>query len=210
MVAAYGAPLGDVSPQRRGHTSWGIGSPAQLVVTAHSAPVGHASLQMAPADRLGGRVVEAICWSPVSVRLWGMAAPDGVGSQAWGTGVRPNSWWQLTVHLCGVAAPNGAGSQAERAGSPVQSLVAAYGAPVGDGSPQWHRSTGLGDGEFSPAAGRSSRCACGGWQPPMEQAQRLGGRGVQLSGWSQLTMRLWGVAASNCAGSHAGGTGSPV
>ena len=104
----------------------------------------------------------------------------------------------------------GAGPPAAGTGSPAQPVVAAHGAHVGDGIPQWRRPTGLGDGESSPAGGRNSLCACGGWQPPMARAHRLGGRGVQPNRWSQFTMRLWGIAAPNGAGSQAGGKGSPA
>ena len=84
----------------------------------------------------------------------------------------------------------GAGPPAAGMGSPAQPVVAAHGAPVGDGSPQWRGRTGWGDRECSLAGGRGSWCACGGWQPPMVPAHRLGGRGVQPSRRSLLTVRL--------------------
>ena len=95
-----------------------------------------------------------------------------------GRGVQPSWWSQLSVRAEGMAAPDGAGTQAGVTGSPAQPVVAALSAPVGDGCPQWCRLTGWGDRESSPAGGRSSRCTCGGWQPPMVQAHRLEGQGV--------------------------------
>ena len=68
-------------------------------------------------------------------------------------------------------------------GSPAQPVVAAHGALVGDGSPQWRGLTSSGDRESSPAGDRGSWCACGGWQPPMVWAHRLGGRGVLPNWW---------------------------
>ena len=78
----------------------------------------------------------------------------------------------------------------------------------GDGSPQWCGLRGGGDGESSQVSGCSSWCACGGWQPPMARAHRLGGRGVQPSRWSHLTVCLREMAAPIGAGSQVGGTGS--
>ena len=60
-----------------------------------------------------------------------------------------------------------------------QPVVAAHGARVGDGSPQWCGPTGSGDGESSPTGRCSSWCAYEGWQPTMARAHRVGGRGVQ-------------------------------
>ena len=134
---------------------------------------------MARAQRLGGRGVQPPKKNGGRslVYLWGIAAPNGVGSQAWGTG------------------------------SPAQPVVAAHGALVGDCSPQWHGLTGWGDGEASPTGGCSLRCARGGWQPPMVRGHRLGAWEVQFSQWSQPTERLKGMAAPNGAGPQAGGGG---
>ena len=62
---------------------------------------------MALAYRLGGRGGKPSWWSHFTVRLWGMAALDGAGPLAGGTG------------------------------TPAQAVVAAHGALEGDGSPRW-------------------------------------------------------------------------
>ena len=124
-----------------------------------------------------------------------------------GRGLQPSRWLQLPVCLRGMAAPNGAHSQAGWTGRPAQLVVAAHGAPMGDGSPHWCKLTGWEYGESSPASGCSSPCARGGWQPPMVHAHRVGGRGDQPSRWLQLSVHLWGMAAPNGAGPQAGGDG---
>ena len=52
-----------------------------------------------------------------------------------GRGVQPSWLLQLTVRLWGMAAPNGAGSNAGETWSPAQLVVVAHGTPVGDGGP---------------------------------------------------------------------------
>ena len=90
---------------------------------------------MARAHTLGGRGVHPNRWSQLTLRLWGMAAPNGAGSQAWWTG----SLAQLVVaaHYLpgGMAARKGAGSQAWGTRSLAQPVVVALGALVGDGCP---------------------------------------------------------------------------
>ena len=60
---------------------------------------------MARANRLGGRRVQPRRWSQLMVRLWGITAPNGVGSEPRGTG------------------------------SPAGLVVHAHGAPLGDACP---------------------------------------------------------------------------
>ena len=91
--------------------------------------------------------------------------------------------------------------------NPPQSRQLAHGAPMGDGSFQWRGLIGLGARGSSHASGPSPQCTCGGWQRPMARAHRRRGQEVQPSQWSQLTVRLWGIAAANGAGSQAGATG---
>ena len=54
---------------------------------------------MAPAYRLGGRGGKPSWWSHFTVRLWGMAAPDGAVVRPGRRGVQPSRWSQLTVRL---------------------------------------------------------------------------------------------------------------
>ena len=156
----------------------------------------------------GGQGVQPSRWSQLMVRMLGMAAPNGAGSQAGGTGSQSNRRSLLTVRLRGMATPNDAGPMAGRTGSRAEPVVAADGAPVGDGLPQSRRLTGWGDAESSPAGRCSSWCACGEWQPPMARAHGPWGQGVHPSRWSQLTVCFWGMAAPNGAGLQVGGTGS--
>ena len=44
----------------------------------------------------------------------------------------------------------------------------------------------------------------------MAHAHRLGGQGFQPSRWSQVMVRLWGMATPDGRGSQAGGTRSPA
>ena len=60
-----------------------------------------------------------------------MARADWLGRQ----GVWPSRWLQLTMRVWGMVAPNGAGSQARGTGTLAQQVVAALGAPKGYGSP---------------------------------------------------------------------------
>ena len=87
------------------------------------------------------RGVPASCWSHLTVRLLGMAAPKGAGAQ----GVQPGWLWQLTVHCWGIATPNGTSSQGRGTGISSKPLVAGHGALVGYLSPQWRGLTGGGD-----------------------------------------------------------------
>ena len=109
---------------------------------------------MALAHRLEEWVVQPRRWPQVTLRPWGMAAPNGAGSQAWEQEIQPSRWSQLTVRWKGMAAPNGAGSQAG------------------------------GDGESRPGGVRCLTSAYGGYQPPTVRAHRLGGRGVLPRRWS--------------------------
>ena len=115
-----------------------------------------------------------------------MARAHGPG----GRGVQPRRLSQLTVCLWGMSAPNGADSQARGMGSTAKAVVAAHGAPVGGGSPYWRGLTGWGDGESSPVGGRTSRCACGGWQPVMAARD---GAGPQAGGTGSLAELLVGA-----------------
>ena len=76
-----------------------------------------------------------------------------------GRGVRPKRSLQLTVRLWGMVVPNGVGTHAGGMGSPIQPVVVAHSTREGDSSPQWCTPTGWGDGESNPTGGRGSRCA---------------------------------------------------
>ena len=60
------------------------------------------------------------------------------------------------MYLWGVAAPNGAGSQPGATKSLAGPVVVAHGAPERDNNPQWCGLTLPGDGESRPAGGRIS------------------------------------------------------
>ena len=75
-----------------------------------------------------------------------MAGLMGRAHMLGGQGVHPSCWLQLTVRLAGRAVANGAGSQAFGTGSPTRVVVAAHGACVWHGNPQWRKLTGWGDG----------------------------------------------------------------
>ena len=60
-----------------------------------------------------------------------MAQAYGLG----GRGVQPNRWLQLSVRQKGMAAVDGPGSEATGMGGRAVPVVAALGAPKGDGSP---------------------------------------------------------------------------
>ena len=118
----------------------------------------------------GGRSSRCACggWQPSMARCHRLGGRE----------VQPGWSLQLAVRLWGMVAPNGAGSHARGTGSVAQLVIAAHGVPVADGNPQWRGLTGRGDGECNPTGGCSSWHTCWGWQPPMVQAHRLGGRGV--------------------------------
>ena len=57
------------------------------------------------------------------------------GNRLGGRRVQPSRWSQLMVRLWGITAPNGAGSEARGTGSPTGLVVQAHGAPLGDACP---------------------------------------------------------------------------
>ena len=157
----------------------GTGSPAQPVVAAHGAPVGDGIPQWRGVTGWGDRESSPTdgCSSRCASVGWQPPMAQSYGLGGGGRGVQPNRWSQLVVRLWGMA------------------------------TPQWRGPTSWGDGHSSPTDGRSSQCACGGWQLPTAQAYGLGGRGVQPSRWLQLIMCLWGMAAPDGASLWAGGRG---
>ena len=92
----------------------------------------------------------------------------------------------------------------------ARSVVAAYGAPPGDGSPQWCGPINLGDVESWLLDGRCLWSACVGWQPPMTRAHGFGGRGVPLCRRSLVKEHLQWLAAPNIGGPLDGGTARRV
>ena len=79
-----------------------------------------------------------------------------------GQRVMPKWWSLPTECLRGIAAPNGAGPPARGTGSPAQLVVAAYAGPTGDSSSQRRRPTGWGDAESRLDSGCGLWSACGG------------------------------------------------
>ena len=73
-------------PNGAGPMAGGTGSPAQSVVAAHGALAGDGSPQNGAGPLAGGREVLPSRWSLLKERLRGMAAPNGAGSLAGGTG----------------------------------------------------------------------------------------------------------------------------
>ena len=131
VVIAYGALARDGTPQRRGPASWGDGE---------SCPGG------------GG------CrWSAYRGRQPPSARAHGLGGQR----VLPRRWSLPMECLLGTVAPSGPDPPTGGTGSPAQAAVGAYGAPVGDGSPQRPKPTSWGDGEWCPGGGRCLWSACG-------------------------------------------------
>ena len=84
-----------------------------------------------------------------------------------GRGVEPRRSLQLIVRLWEMTIPNGTGSQAAGTGSLAQQVVAAQGAPEGDG--------------------------LRGWCPSMVWAHDPGRHGVPLTRWSGPIERMWGI-----------------
>ena len=80
-----------------------------------------------------------------------------------------------------MAVSNGTSPRTGGTGTPAQSVVAAYGAPLGDLSPQRRVPTGGGGGGGGGSYPVVGRCrlwgACGGWRPPTARTHWLGGRG---------------------------------
>ena len=75
-------------------------------------------------------------------------------------------------------------------------MVATYGAPAGDDSPQWRGITGRGDGESSPAGGRNlTERLRGTASLQWRTSTGWGGRAVHASRWSQLEDRVRGTAS---------------
>ena len=77
-----------------------------------------------------------------------------------------------------MAAPNGAGPPAWGTGTTAQALLSAYGDPARDGSPQPRGPTGLGDGESCLGGGRCLWNAYGGWHSPTWRAHLMTGQGA--------------------------------
>ena len=137
---------------------------------------------MGRALRLGGWGVRPSRWLQLSVCLKGTTALNGADSQARGDRVSNaaggRSLWCAYAGWLPLMARShrlgGRGVQPSRWPRPTAE-------PEEDGSLQWHGLTGWGDGVFSPAGGRSLRCAYAGWLPLMARAHKPGGRGVQPS-----------------------------
>ena len=113
---------------------------------------------MARAHRLGGRESSQTHGGSSRCTCGGWQPPMAPAHKLSGPGVQSSRWSRHMERLWGMAAPNGTGPQARGTGSSAQPVVAAEGAPKGDGSPQRRGPTRWGDGEFSEAGGRSSRC----------------------------------------------------
>ena len=128
------------------------------------------------AHRLGARAVQ-LNWCLLPTVSSGMADPNGVGSNAGGTGSPAQPVFAAQGAPEGDGSPYGAGSQAGETGTPARPVVAAHAVLVGDGNPQWRELTGWGDGESNPAGGRNSRCVFGEWRAPLARVHELGGTG---------------------------------
>ena len=232
--------MGDGSPKQRAPIGWGDGELCPAGGRCLWSAYGGWQLPNGAGPLVVGRGVLPSRWSLPMECPWGMAAPNAAGPLAGGTGScaqsvvaaygaaagdsSPNSagplgggrgvlpsWWSLPMEcLRGMATPNGAGPLAGGTGSPAQLVVAAYGAPWGDGSPQMARAQWLGGRGVMPSRWSLPVERLRRSQPPMSWAHWLGGQGVLPSWWSLPMERLRGMAAPNGAGPLAGGTGSPA
>ena len=97
-----------------------------------------------------------------SSAVWGCTegVPLPTAPQQWGS-VLKKSHGPLLPSSVAVYIRSSTGSQAGGTWRLAEPVVAAHSAREGDGSPQWHRLTGWGDRESSPAGGCSSPCVCG-------------------------------------------------
>ena len=121
-----------------------------------------------------------------------IATPNGAGWWLGGRGVPSRPWLLPMECRWGMAYPNGTCRLTVGTGSPAQLVVAAYGAPARECSPQKRRPTHWGGGEPCHVRGRCLWSAVGGWQPPTAHGHWPSGWGCLLNRCSSPMESMWG------------------
>ena len=239
-VRAYGGPAGDASFQRPKPKGWGDGESCQIGCWCLRMACGGGQFPTARAHKPQRPAVLPRRPSVPRERLRGMAAPNGPGLQAGGTGspakvaagaygvpvgdsrsqrTGPTSWgrgvlprWRSVPMegLHGTPVPNGPGPLGGGTGNRAKTAVGAYGGPAGNGGFQRPGPTTSEDGEFCLDGDRCLWRAYGERQFPTAQAHQLGGRGVLLGRRLVPMKDLRGRRFPTARAHKPGGTGSPV